>query len=173
MSVNIFQNNALKKIAGNYAIDSSLSTTSDNAVQNKVVTSAINDINSKVGTGTLDVGSDCVSGINTLNTQLNEKATYTIATHGYITSYLSAKRVGNKMHLTGLFLVTATIPRGTDFLYINGNVVSDEASHVPMVAIGGTNNSMYINSGSNHFTSEYDIAAGTYNVDCWYACKVN
>ena len=70
MSVNIFQNNALKKIAGNYAIDSSLSTTSDNAVQNKVVTSAINDINSKVGTGTLDVGSDCVSGINTLNTQL-------------------------------------------------------------------------------------------------------
>ena len=71
MSVNIFQNNALKKIAGNYAIDSSLSTTSDNAVQNKVITSAINDINSKVGTGTLDVGSDCVSGINTLNTHLS------------------------------------------------------------------------------------------------------
>ena len=73
MSVNIFQNNALKKIAGNYAIDSSLSTTSDNAVQNKVITSAINDINSKVGTGTLDVGSDCVSGINTLNTHLSDK----------------------------------------------------------------------------------------------------
>ena len=70
MSVNIFQNNALKKIAGNYVIDSSLSTTSKNAVQNKVITSAINGINSKVGTGTLDVGSDCVSGINTLNTQL-------------------------------------------------------------------------------------------------------
>ena len=70
MSVNIFQNNALKKIAGNYVIDSSLSTTSKNAVQNKVITSAINGINSKVGTGTLDVGSDCVSGINTLNTHL-------------------------------------------------------------------------------------------------------
>jgi len=41
MSVNIFQNNALKKIAGNYAIDSSLSATSENAVMNKVVTAAL------------------------------------------------------------------------------------------------------------------------------------
>ena len=138
-------------------------------------------VSSKVGTGVLDVGNDCVDGINTLNTQLNEIETLTINVHSYITSYLSARRYGNRIHLTGAFAVNTALPINTDFLYIqrasgqSGSVVSGEVTQAIVESIGAQpNNTMYMNSNSNHFINNFGVlAVGTYIVDCWYVCKVN
>lgn len=55
-------------------------------------------ISTKVGTGVLDVGSNCVDGINTLNTHLTREVSYT-ATNAYGT--FSIKRYGDTMNVSG------------------------------------------------------------------------
>lgn len=48
MSLNIYENGELKKVAGSYKVDSFLSDESKNAVQNKVVKHAIDEVNTSV-----------------------------------------------------------------------------------------------------------------------------
>ena len=112
----------------------------------------------------------------TIKGEVNEVLTVTV--HGYITHYLSARRFGNMIHLTGLFVVNTALPINTDFLYISrasGSVVSTETAQVPLISIvGQANNTMHMNSNSNHFiNNQSQLETGTYNVDCWYKCKVS
>lgn len=57
MSVNIYTENGLKRIAGNGGgeIDAELSETSENPVQNKIITEELNNIKKSVGDGKRDV----------------------------------------------------------------------------------------------------------------------
>lgn len=112
----------------------------------------------------------------TIKGEVNE--TLTVTAHGYITHYLSARRFGNMIHLTGLFVVNTALPINTDFLYISrtsGSVASTEAAQVPLISVTSqANNTMRISSNSNHFiNNQTQLATGTYNVDCWYKCKVS
>ena len=112
----------------------------------------------------------------TIKGEVNEVLTVTV--HGYITHYLSARRFGNMIHLTGLFVVNTELPINTDFLYISrtsGSVASSEVAQVPLISVTSqANNTMRMNSNSNHFTNnQTQLTTGTYNVDCWYKCKVS
>lgn len=113
--------------------------------------------------------------VDALNRELYEEEDLNVTVHGYITSYLTAKRFGSMIHLTGLFVVNTAIPINTDFLYvqkIGGGVVNAEYVQVPLISIvGQANNTMRMDSNSNRFiNNQTQLATGTYNVDCWYKC---
>lgn len=114
--------------------------------------------------------------VDALNRELYEEEDLTVTVHGYITSYLTAKRFGSMIHLTGLFVVNTALPINTDFLYVqrlSGGVKNAEYVQVPLISIvGQANNTMRMDSDSNRFiNNQTQLATGTYNVDCWYKCR--
>lgn len=67
MSLNIYENGELKKVAGSYKVDSVLSNESKNAVQNKVIKHAIDDKQSKTDAELTTESKEIVGAVNELN----------------------------------------------------------------------------------------------------------
>lgn len=104
-----------------------------------VLDNQVGAISSKVGTGVLDVGSDCVDGINTLNTTLTDKADNT---------YVKANELGSAT-VIGTAIVTVDsdgyIEVNNDSAYIYGATINNR---VCISALGSTAyNSCFVRKG--------------------------
>ena len=86
-------------------------------------------LSSKVGTGTLTVGNDCVDGINTLNGRLTQLFTFEniqIST-GYFTSAVKlldsrAYREGNHVRIEAYFDLVTSLPYTVPLFYIDSRL---------------------------------------------------
>lgn len=103
------------------------------------VTNLSNDVSAlsgKVGTGTLTIGDDCVDGINTLNTHLNDKAsieyvdglvktdvqtlTFTNGSRNYVTPY-DTSRIISVMGSGSLVVDCSVQGNNSIYLYVDNN----------------------------------------------------
>lgn len=124
-----------------------------------VLDNQVGAISTKVGTGVLDVGNDCVDGINTLNTHLTPQAiSISSGSASWTFDYCNAYKIGNIVILKGSFHATTitSMIKLKDFITKVGRpyqdivVLEDTTNNIDRVCnIGINGNNVELTISSN------------------------
>lgn len=121
-------------------------------------------ISNKVGTGVLDVGNDCVDGINTLNTHLNDKANnWTLIGSGSsATIPTTAKEVKVEIRYNAYSLVKTIEYINDDFasgqVFISGYYAANKGSNYCSVTVSADRLTCTF---SNNYVDGQDVTTAT------------